>query len=257
MLFKLMKYDLRACLRTLLPVWAATFLMSIVCCLLERNDMALSGLSEFLLVILPIIVLSLLFAASFAIAAVFMVRSFWKGLLGHEGYLMFTLPVSTGALVASKALSALIIEILTLVAAAVCGVMMTVFLNSWQVFSSSLREIWPLVQEGLREHPDTVPSILLFCLGCIFWMLSLNLHTYLACSIGHLANRGRKLLTVVAFCAVSIAFGYGSGVISDLLSPFEFSNIGFSAFFAAAPLALCALYFFLTQLILARRLNLE
>ena len=56
--------------------------------------------------------------ALFVIALIFIIQRFYLGLLGDEGYLMFTLPVRPWQLIASKAICALVastVSILSLI----------------------------------------------------------------------------------------------------------------------------------------------
>ena len=106
MLGKLIKYEFKATGRTMLLLIAAVLVLA-----------ALSGMSVILLdretsygILQAIFVLILIafFACIFALgvmALAMMIERFYKNLLGSEGYLMFTLPVSTSSLIASKALS--------------------------------------------------------------------------------------------------------------------------------------------------------
>lgn len=258
---KLMKYDLRSNLRTMLPLWLTTIAMSAVFGLLLRRDVsAQNALEEFLLVILPATVLVLLMGAMFAVALVFMVRGFSHGLLGREGYLMFTLPVTTSALIASKALSALIIELLTLVAAAISGCLLVLHDSAFGELMRTLGEAYEQIRPMLEAHPEAVPCTIIFCVGLLFWMLSLNLQTYFSFSVGQLARKRRTALAIVVFCAVSIVMIRLTPALIELSDYFVFtrqSDVEVCCVFAAVPVALCAAYFFAARGILAHRLNLE
>ena len=150
MLGKLMKYDLRSNFRTLLPLWLTTHGLAIVYSLLYGSRIApSSAVGRFLLIVLPAIVLVLLLGAMFTIALVYMVRGFSRGLLGQEGYLMFTLPVTPTALIASKALSALVIELLTGVAAGLCCMVLLTCNSTWAELLGFLQEIWTSIGPGI------------------------------------------------------------------------------------------------------------
>lgn len=258
---KLMKYDLRSSLRTMLPLWLTTIAMSAVFGLLLRHDVdPHDALGEFLLVILPVTVLVLLMGAMFAVALVFMVRGFSHGLLGQEGYLMFTLPVTTSALIASKALSALIIELLTIAAAAVSGCLLVLHDSAFGEIMRALGEAYEQIRPMLDAHPEAVPCMIIICVGVLFWMLSLNLQTYFSFSVGQLARKRRTALAIVVFCAVSIVMIRLTPALIELSDYFVFnrqSDVEACCMFAAVPVVLCAAYFFAARGILAHRLNLE
>lgn len=257
---KLMKYDLRSNLRTMLPLWLTTIAMSAVFGLLLRRDVSpQNALEEFLLVLLPVMVIVLLMGAMFAVAVVFMVRGFSHGLLGREGYLMFTLPVTTSALIASKALSALIIELLTLVAAAVSGCLIVLHDSAFGEIMRALGEAYEMVRSAIAT-PDVVLCTIIFCVGLLFWMLCLNLQTYFSFSVGQLARKRRTALAIVVFCAVSIVMIRLTPALVELSDYFTFtrnSDVEAACAFALVPMALCAAYFFAARGILAHRLNLE
>ena len=259
MVLKLMKYDMRSNLRTLMPIWIAIVFMSVLYGITQGSKTPSGTFAHFLLLVLPVIILTLLLGISFAIAVVNMVRNFWNGLLGNEGYLMFTLPVTVDALLLSKALSALLIELMTLAVAFVSGGILAAFMVSWESFFIEFRNLWGIFWRGIEAHPNVVPTVFIVCVGILLWILNLNLHTYLACAIGHMAKKLRKLLAIIAFCSLSIATSYCiPRIVGELDALLNMSEpLVASAVFAAIPLLFNVLFFFLTRSILAHRLNLE
>ena len=186
---KLLKYDLRANPRTLLPLWLTTIGLSLVCTLLYGARVTpQTALGRFLLLILPAIALVLLMGAMFTVSVVYMVRGFSRGLLGQDGYLMFTLPVSTSSLIASKALSALIVEVLTVVASGVCVAVLITMNATWAELRGAFEEMFRAMREVTDAHPDFLPTLCVVIVSGLLRTLSLNLHTYLACSVGQLAG---------------------------------------------------------------------
>ena len=94
----------------------------------------------------------------------------------------------------------------------------------------------------------------------LFWLLALNLHTYLACSVGQLSGKHRKALAIITFCAITILLGKllpAAFSLFDLLPSSGGLRDGSLWALVIIPAVLCAIYFFATRLILARRLNLE
>ena len=260
---KLLKYDLRATLRTLLPLWLTTIGLSVVCTLLYGTHIVpQTAMGRFLLLILPSIALVLLMGAMFTVSVVYMVRGFSRGLLGQEGYLMFTLPVSTGSLVASKALSALIVEVLTAVAFAACVAVLVTMNATWAEVRDGLREMARAMREVMDRQPDFLPTLCVVIVIALLWMLSFNLQTYLACAVGQLAQKHRTALGIVAFCAISILQGELIPWAFELFPHemhAEMDVVCSGCLWGAVvvPLVISAIYFALTRWILARRLNLE
>lgn len=112
MLGKLIKYDLKSMLKTIVPLWITVIVLSGIFAIKywggATNTMDM-GNNTFDLVLFIV-----LFSVAVAIVVMnilFVVQRFWNGLLKEEGYLMFTLPVTTRSLIMSKALSALIISL--------------------------------------------------------------------------------------------------------------------------------------------------
>ena len=119
MLGKLLKYELKASSRTLLPLYIGTLIVAGICSMqvlwLAKygvNDSriwvsqpffkngALSGFTFLLFFILC--------AAIMLLTAVIVIQRFNKSLIGDEGYLMFTLPVTHVQLLNSKLIAGLI-----------------------------------------------------------------------------------------------------------------------------------------------------
>ena len=97
MLGKLMKYDLRSGIRTFSLIWIGLALLGAINGLTIRFVLAgdtQSGLVSFVFGVLPMILLVALYVAMGIFVLVFIIDRFYKGLLGNEGYLMFTLPVT-------------------------------------------------------------------------------------------------------------------------------------------------------------------
>ena len=110
MLGKLLKYELKATSRVFVPLYIAILVVSIVNGLsLNLEILNIQGLAT--------IVLMCLFISLFVITIVVTIQRFNKNLLKDEGYLMFTLPVSSKYLVLSKYLTSLIWTFLSFIVA--------------------------------------------------------------------------------------------------------------------------------------------
>ena len=281
MLAKLMKYDLRSALRKFGPLWLAVVALSVLIGLSFRFIIdapgGQSGLVIFLLGVLPSMVLFALFVAMAAMALIFIIQRFYRGLLGDEGYLMFTLPASTGAHIASKGLTALILETVSWLVAVLSGVLLftvyqpTELARGWQTMWLELRKL---------QLPAATPWLFAEALLVLLAVAAAaTLKIYLAIALGHLAKKHRALWALLAYIGIGVAlnavFGiamnsgllprilgrgmsWGLSYVDDVLtlnSPGAAAGaLGSALLFE---LLLCALYFFLTRTILTRRLNLE
>ena len=121
MFLKLMKQDIRATARIMVPVYAAAIVLAgftRVLDLLPQDNAFMSVLAG-----LVGVLFSLAMSATVVASFVLMIWRFHKNYMTDEGYLMFTLPVSTAELIFSKLLvaiawfacSALVVSIATLI----------------------------------------------------------------------------------------------------------------------------------------------
>ena len=109
MLRKLMKYDLRAMGRVLLPVWAGAVLLALVMLGLQFLPTwfpaLLSGSYRMTLSLLySLAMLAAVVAVTIVCVVVNLLRTY--GMLGQSAYLMFSLPATTGQLMLSRFLCA-------------------------------------------------------------------------------------------------------------------------------------------------------
>ena len=116
MLGKLIKYDFRSCIRRFGPLWLGlTALAAINGFTIGHvlDNSAIYGWPQFALGIVPMILLGVMWTAVAIMTLVFVCERFYKGLLGDEGYLSLTLPVTTEQHILSKAVVATLLEIIT------------------------------------------------------------------------------------------------------------------------------------------------
>src|SRR5699024_3526845 len=99
-MLKLLKYEWKACARICLPMYAALLLLSVVTrvMMVEQVQELLYGIPSVLIAMLYLAMI----VAVFVVTAIILIQRFYKNLLGDEGYLMFTLPVTVGQHIWSK-----------------------------------------------------------------------------------------------------------------------------------------------------------
>ncbi len=277
MLGKLIKYDLRSCLRKFWMVWAGIAVLSAVNGFTIGHVLAggkFSGLLAFLLGVLPIILLGTLFIAMAVLMLVFICERFYKGLLGDEGYLMFTLPATTAEHIASKAIVALILELISALVAILSGALLLTVLGG--------KEFFETVGEGLRflrgfDLPRGIGWLIAeFVLLAVVGTATSNLQIYQAIALGHLAKKHRAAMAVVAFVGINVALsilsflgidrlGSAAKWLTDMTLTIDETGIHGALGGAAAgvgmmllwQIVLGVIFFFGTKLILDRKLNLE
>ena len=105
MLGKLIKYDLKALAKILAPLWGVLLVMGLIFGISIRSN--LDGIGNTMIVFSLVVIIAVI-VAIFVMNVIIVIQRFWNGLLQEEGYLMFTLPVTTRSLILSKVISALI-----------------------------------------------------------------------------------------------------------------------------------------------------
>lgn len=145
MLGKLMKYDLRSGIRTFALIWIGLAALAAINGLTLRiafdGDIQ-SELANFIITVLPMVLLVALYVAMGIFMLVFIINRFYKGLLGDEGYLMFTLPVSVSEHIGSKLLTSMIFQIGSFAVAVLSGGLLFAVLAP-----ANLREITAAVRD--------------------------------------------------------------------------------------------------------------
>lgn len=102
MLGKLLKQDFRATARIMLPLYAAVPVLGLFTNLITRLCENQNGFLIRTIGALVSFVFSLSLIAAVVTTVVLMILRFYRNLMTDEGYLMFTLPVSTTELIFSK-----------------------------------------------------------------------------------------------------------------------------------------------------------
>ena len=254
MLSKLLKYDLRANLKIYLFVWPALITLALI----DRLSLAIEvegTLGTIFVIMTPSLFILALIAAC-VLAVIISIVRFYSGLLRNEGYLMFTLPVKSWQLILSKFLTALLTLAVTIVLSIFCAIFVFRGIDGLLFFLSELF--------SASDMPTGITLVLTLLICGVSLCLSI-LQIYLACSIGHLFRRRRILFSILFYYAISIAVEFftlvltvgiiGTGVIDNL-----FWSGGENLFFAVvlvAEAALGCVYFFVSERLLRRHLNLE
>ena len=105
-MLKLLKYEWKACARTCLPLYGVLILMSLISRILYIIPKNAS--LDFMLPAIGSMLYMGVMMAAFVVTAVILIQRFYKNLLGSEGYLMFTLPVTVSQHLLSKTIIAVV-----------------------------------------------------------------------------------------------------------------------------------------------------
>ena len=275
MIGKLIKYEFRSLWRRFLPLWAGLAALGLVngftiTHVLENNR--IEGLSNFLLGVLPLIILSVLFTVLGVLTLVFICQRFYQGLLGREGYLMFTLPVSSAEHILAKTIAALLLTVLTGLAFLLSGTLLVLALDV-KGFLEGVRDAFAALRQ--LELPRGIGWLITEGLVCgLVTAASSLLQIYAAIALGHLASRHRAGWSLLAYVGISMILSTGvfqlgslgmgramerwldrilDGGVNGAMSAMA-AGMGFMILIN---LALAVVFFFLTKIILDKKLNLE
>ena len=271
MLGKLLKYELKASGRTLLPIYGAVLVMGIISSLFLRTapNMNWSHLVMNILTMVSVILFFGLIFAALCLSLVISILRFKKNLLGEEGYLMNTLPVSAWQNITAKAVIAVLYQIISLVVAVAAGLLFA-FVGARASAGSLLKELGDIFRALMTE---TNGIFWLYAAEiCILLLISLfgsNMMIYASMCVGHSMNSHKVLSSVAAF----LGFYIVSQIINSFLllggvNLYEMMGLSYSIspVYAPQPAILAGLvletiylaaYFFITNYFLKHRLNLQ
>ena len=208
MLGKLLKYELKATSRVFIPLYIAILVVSIV------NGLSLN-LEIFNIQGLATIILMCLFISLFVITIVVTIQRFNKNLLKDEGYLMFTLPVSSKHLVLSKYLTSLIWTFLSFVVAFLSfTIIFMIPTYKYFDFSYFINEFNLLFSNMLNLNilGQFLKIILLMIISYTIFIFNV----YLALSVGQLPifNRFRNVSSCIGFLVINLLISYAQNIVS-------------------------------------------
>lgn len=206
MLRKLIKYEFQATARYFVPLYLLLLLLALLTRLTMSVTIESNPVLKSYLVDIPAALLGFAYAVGlFSIGLVtllLIVQRFYKNLLGREGYLMFTLPVTPVQLLWSKLLTALVWA-----AAGTAAVILSLFVLAADasVFSF-LRLLFHSISVFFSEnapHSWIVAALLLAVLAA--GALHAFLQVYAAITLGCQAKKYRILLGLGVYLGLSMA----------------------------------------------------
>lgn len=261
MLGKLIKHEFKATARIFLPLFGA-YLAAVI--LFQLFKMILNN-ADFPIIYLLYgaisIVSSLLGSAIFLFPIISSVMRFRKNILGDEGYLMNTLPISTNKLLISKVTISLCWVVLSSIALAISDII----ININNVMDDGIFTFFQSQIDLPQYWYDNPLLIVLLIVTVITFACSTILMLYSSICLGHLANTGRTIKAILSF----IGLIFGVLVVLTLILPgfnrplahSNWNEVEFTNFI----LWLCiifnlifgAVFYFITQRVLTKRLNIQ
>lgn len=281
MLGKLLKYDLKALSRVLIPVHLAALAVAAVACAAAFtgyavNELPAASASDYtepvtalaaLVLVMGVLALACVAAATFIV----ILWRFYKNLFTDEGYLTLTLPAQPSQQLGSKLIAGLIWMVVDAVVVFACLVVIIAaadgFTGALDLGSSVpywvMRASTGYGMFGLYQDP-TLLELLGACLQTLAQMAFGLLMAYAAFSLGAaLAARHKVAAGIGLYVALSWGYGLLSGVVS-VMGVFAWDTLGdVGSYYALASavgtvlqLAACAVFWLICLWVLRRKVNL-
>lgn len=251
MFIKLLKYDLKAMGRILIPFWILAFVIGVLWMRENQKYMYEFRPNLTLEQIFGIMFVLLIFAV-ITLNLVIIIQYFWKGLLKEEGYLMFTLPVSVRSLILSKAISALIICCITIAV----GWMLVLVMEVMRGFV-----LGDFLKYYFGEFDTYRQGILVIVEFFLLYPLKWIYQFYASMALGQLKGQNRLFWSIGAFCCCLVLFHILEMLISWIVmnvwkTEILYQNMSQTVFFVVLILEILICHA-VTEYILTKKLNLE
>ncbi len=268
MLRKLMKHELRASGRIMLPLSLVVLITAV------GGNFSVRGLMETDNQILNLLGVLLMAAFVIAIAAVcimaflLMLERFYKNLLLDEGYVTMTLPVSVHQLIWSKFLISLFWFIVTAIVVVLACMILAFDMTLVEEIRDGLRQLFSVFEFNL-EVAHVIAYVLEFLLLILLGCAGACFQFYAALAVGHSFASHKMLLSVAAYFIMQFALRLISGIAmiaitSSGIDLWLSSWLDNPASLDILLLAMCvlsaaiaAIFYGITHYCLKNRLNLE
>ena len=288
MLKKLIKHDFRALSRTLFPVQigvlSGTLLATLLMALTLKQNFFTYGESGFTVgsglfagfSMVIVFLLGMAVMASWMATFVIVCAHFYRNFLGDEGYLTFTLPVTSGQLLLSKSITGMLWLVISFAVICVSGLIFLTFGTAAEGIMNIelLRDIGGLFSSlpDLSQYINVPVFIVELLLSAVAGLAAFLLEVYFAIIVGGQVAKKHKVLAgigmylVINFVVgivrnILYLFGWGVDGTNLLLSGGEFNaslfmhstllvSIGINALLAVS-------FYFWSRHLLKKRLNLQ
>lgn len=202
MLSKLLKYEFRATALYFLPIYIALLVVSGFATVVHNLSMR-AGNSPFLNHTMVLFSsLYALLAVSLAITTfVVIIIRFYKNLLGSEGYLMFTLPVTTEQNILAK----LIPAVTWFMGSCLLGIL-TIFPVLFGSYRGAWNFFFPQENFSAMEFAEWVTFLFLIFAGMVIGLATTFLFYYFCMIVGQTFNSHKFLASVITYLVLQGVF---------------------------------------------------
>lgn len=261
MLSKLFKHEMKASSRLLLPI----YMVLIVLTIMDRIVLSLDIFDGLLAVIPGFITFAYIVSliAIVIVSTVIIIIRFYKNLMTDEGYLMFTIPVKTRALINSKMFAAIIWTVASFVA--VVASLLAVFATSERI--EMLVDVWNMVWAEFEYAFGDYGTIFIIelIISIILGLFNNVLQIYASIALGQLFNGHKVLGSFAAYIAITMAIQTVSTVIfliAGFVFPNSFENTKSLPYIIIPATILFTLvtnvaYYLITEYMFKKKLNLD
>ena len=257
MLGKLLKYEIPAMGRKLLPLYAA---WAVTALLLGLTTQSSESKSEFMVVISALLYTAIA-TTIFVMTIILIVQRYKNSLLGDEAYFNHVLPVSVSAHIGNKAISATLWIFVTLLVAIFTGILIGIGAMIVMGEFISLRELFRgFLEIDFPEHFGlyVIEVLILVITGVVKTIMQI----YAAITIGHQVQNRTTLASIGAYILILIFESSVGRALLPLFINLEYSEDGFVNFnrvfipgFIMAVI-FSVIYFFICKYLMEKRLNL-
>ncbi len=280
MLRKLLKYEMKASARTLIPLYIGTLFVALLCCiglgLTLANDganlaffsaiNAKTGNIGELIITFSYLLFFALCVAIIVLTAMIIVQRFNKSLIGDEGFLMFTLPVTHAQLLSSKLFAGMLWILIGTLVMGLSGIIM--FLPV--ILHNTMEQMWTTIWTQFINNANILlPYLFSTLVNGLLGIAAFILLIYLCIMIAQTErfNQHRVAVAVILFFVISWIFGFVEANLfyGDIINLTGFFNLAEDGMWAvkwlmwaqaAYALVQCIICFFGTKWLMKRKLNL-
>ncbi len=266
MLGALMKHELKSVGRVMLPIYGAFLAISILLgtsLYIWDGSGNIDSFAGDIVISIAGVIYALLAIAIFVLTIILIIQRFYKNLLGNEGYLCFTLPVSTNAHIANKLISAVIWTLCGVAVGVISLIILGLFFVSPGEIFFGLERVLDEIELYFSSGQIALYAVEVFVCAVLACVL-IAAKVYASIATGQLWTNHRVLGAVAAY----IIFGIAETVLLNIAGivgnnvnvDIAFDNSGISTMFIfviAGQAVLIAAYWAVTYVMLDRKLNLQ
>ena len=209
MLKKLLKYEFKATARTYGGMYLALLAASVLFGGSVRRWNGTNSDTYSTLVGLLSLVYTAVIIGTVVVTIMTIVQRFYRNLLGREGYLMHTLPVTEAQLVGAKLISGTVWSVCSIFAAGLSFGILAILMMAEIDLLDQLPWMLSQLREAFARYDMAFWEMMLFSgLVCFVRMVSVIACIYAACMVGHQFKNHPALAGILSFFVMQYVQGW-------------------------------------------------